>query len=285
MSLGKALLLVLVLVGNAAFLLTRWGERTGRLPPLYKKALRPPLSPLPKRLMWSLFAAFAVFFAAAVVYEACKFSWDHTLPRLRVARADDDPTETYDTYERVGRDGLLAEAQAEADKSNNPLLIKLAQREADLRRAKMIEARIGEFIVAFLSLGVFAFLLGDNRFYRFIEAIIMGGTLAYLLAQIDTIIRPDWYEPIKYGLTGQALDQRAVAAVAGARRAMVLRLLPQVPLAQSAHRGRVHRAGDRARVQESGQSPDPAGSRHRAADLALGDRPADRAERVPGFAP
>lgn len=200
MSFGKGLLLLLVLLGNAAFLVTRWGERTGRLPALDKRTIRPPLPPLPKRFMWSLFIAFGVFYAGSAVYDLARFMQDRTLARVRLPRADDDPAAEYPAYERVGRETLRGEVQAEAARSPNPLLAKLADREADQRFAKLIENRVGEFIAAFLTLGVFAFLLGDNRFYRFIEAIIMGGSMAYLLDQVDKILRPKWFEPIVEGL-------------------------------------------------------------------------------------
>ncbi|MGD8452178.1 MAG: hypothetical protein PVJ57_10200 [Phycisphaerae bacterium] len=202
MSLGKSLLLLLVLVGNVALLTTRWAERSGRLPRLDPRKLRPPLPPLPRWFMWTLFGAFVLFYGGSVLGEVWRHNADDKFARLRVARPDDEPGRSYPRYERVGRDDLLAEVQAVAAESSVPALATVARLEADRRYAQMIESRIGEFIMAFLTLGVFAFLLGDNRFYRFIEAIIIGGALAYLLDQVNEILRPDWIEPMLGGFTG-----------------------------------------------------------------------------------
>jgi hypothetical protein len=201
MSLGKALLLLLVLMGNLAYLTTRWAARRRRLAPLDPQTLRPPLPPLPRWFMWSLFAAFAVFYGGTVAYECWRDVHEGTLPRLRVGRPDDDPARTYSRFERVGPADFEREARAQADASRNPALISLVPREAERRQAKLREARVAEFCMAFLTLGVLAFLLGDNRFYRFIEAIIIGGSAAYMLDKIDKILRPDWYELIVAGLT------------------------------------------------------------------------------------
>jgi hypothetical protein len=204
MSMGKSLLLLLVLLGNLAYLITRRAERSGRLPPPDPRGVQPPLPPLPKAFMWMLFGVFMVFYGSTAVAEYFRYSRDHTLPRLRTPRPDDQPDRTYPRYEQVGREDLADAARADAERSPNPVLRNLVQREAELRFARLVEARVSEFIMAFLTLGVFAFLLGDNKFYRFIEAIIVGGAAAYLLDQIDQIIRPDWLTPILDGLTGRA---------------------------------------------------------------------------------
>lgn len=197
LSLGKCLLLVLVLVGNLAYLISRGGAAPAQVSETKPAEARAPLPPLPRGFMRGLFVVFLVVFAGSVIWECVRVAGTGTLPRTRGA-----PGAAGELLERVGAAELRAEVQEECARARNPLLARFAEREAEVRRARLVEARVRDFIVAFLTIGVFAFLLGDNRFYRFIEAIMVGGTAAYLLDQIDQILRPDWWEPIVGGLTG-----------------------------------------------------------------------------------
>ncbi len=203
MSAGKMLLLVLVIVGNLAYLASRRARLSTQTAAIEQPA-RAPLPPLPAWFMWSLFALFAVGFGGMIVVDCARGLNDGKITRNRVARADDDPTVDYPVYERVGVERLTREAQADADLAGDRLAAELAAARAEATMATLIERRIGEFFMAFCTLGVFAFVLGDNRFYRFIEAIIVGGAMAYLLDQWDKIIQPDWIEPIWHGITGAA---------------------------------------------------------------------------------
>lgn len=197
MSLGKTLLLVLVVVGNIAFVVTRRAERSGRLRPV-DLTRREPLPPLPAWLMWSMFGGLTILFLSTATIAVVKFQSTGTIPRERVAQADDDPNATYAMYERVDEADLQAEAL-----DLEPPLAKRADEVGQRNYYRLIERRIGEFIAAFLTLGVFAFCLGDNRLYRFVEGIILGGSMAYMLDQLDKVVRPDWFVPIynafKYG--------------------------------------------------------------------------------------
>ena len=201
MSAGKTLLLVLVLLGNVAYLITRRAERSGRLAP-ERVGSRPPLPALPKSLMWGLFALFVVVYGGTAVYEFARCAQDHRLARAREARPDDDPAVTYPTYERVGADELEAELLVESRAAHDFVGAQFARQRAEAHFAELVETRIGEFIMVFCTLGVFAFLLGDNRFYRFVEAIIVGGAMAYTLVVIDKILWPDLLRPVFGALSG-----------------------------------------------------------------------------------
>lgn len=202
MSLGKSLLLLLVLVGNVAFVTTRWAERSGRLAPDDGQARRSALPPLSSKLLWLLFIALVVLFAGTAAVEMARTARTQALPRPRVAGPDVGSVAGAGRFERVSRDQLLAEVQDEAAAAHDRLLARVAQVEAQRRWMRLVETRVGEYLMAFLTLGVFAFLLGDNRFYRFIEAIIVGGALAYMLDAVDKILRPQWAAPIWAALTG-----------------------------------------------------------------------------------
>jgi hypothetical protein len=199
MSLGKSLLLLLVLLGNVAYLTTRWAERTGRLPALDRRAFRPPMPPLPKKFMWGLFVACMALFATAAAYDFYRYSRDHTLARLRIARPDDDLAVAYSRYERVGFADIKTAVETDVQRSDDPLAARFVERQAEQRWSRMIEGRIGDYFIAFFTLGVFAFLLGDNKFYRFIEAIIIGGSLGLILDTFRQILWPDWIAPMLGG--------------------------------------------------------------------------------------
>jgi hypothetical protein len=203
MSLGKGLLLLLVLLGNVAYLTTRWAERSGRLPPLDPRSIKPPMPDLPRRFMWSLFLGLLAVFLTTVAIDAVRYRNDGAVPRKYVAKPDDDPN-AVPRYERYGAAQFLRDAQADAAHTPNPALQQLAQVEADQRFRKLIEQRIGDFLAAFLTLGVLAFMLGDNPFYRFVEAIIVGAATAYLISQATDVLSPAWIEPIKNALLGKA---------------------------------------------------------------------------------
>jgi hypothetical protein len=205
MSIGKVFLLALVLLGNVAFLAVRWAERTGRLEPLPRAAVRPPLPPLPRSVMWGMFAVVVIGFGVTGVMEWSQHRGDGAVPRLRPVGAEDDPAVRYARYERVTPEQLADEARADAGRAGDPLAQELADAAGQARFAQLREQRIGEFIAAILTLGVLAFLLGDNRFYRVTEAIIIGSAFAFLLVNIETILLPDWIQPIVAGLTGTPL--------------------------------------------------------------------------------
>ncbi|MEW6250217.1 MAG: hypothetical protein AB1716_06200 [Planctomycetota bacterium] len=193
MSMGKILLLVLVLVGNGAYLVTRRAERDGRLPPL--RAGHTPTPPLPRSLGIGIFALFVLGFAGLSVWEVYRGATTGGVPRARAARADDDPLDVYPDFERV-RPGDIA-AGLEPRPGEAPEV--LAQR-ADAAFYRLIEGRVGEFIAALLTLGIFAFLLGDNRVYRVTEAFLIGGALGFVLPEAGhKVLWPMWIEPMWAG--------------------------------------------------------------------------------------
>ncbi|MBN2446721.1 MAG: hypothetical protein JXO22_08345 [Phycisphaerae bacterium] len=196
MSAGKTLLLILVIVGNLAYLITRRAQKLGKLS-AEEKVRKDPLPPLPKSFMWTLFIAFTVVFIGTAFYEYTQISHGRAVPRERVARADEDPTAAYPDYERVTLDTLNEETAVAAVGPNRDHTAAIAR----TRYSGLLEQRIGDFIAVIMTLGVFAFCLGDNRFYRFIEAIIIGGSMAYLLDQVNAIIYPDWIKPIVGSMT------------------------------------------------------------------------------------
>lgn len=197
---GKTLLLAFVLLGNVAFLITRHAQRTRKLPPR-PPGTRDPLPPLPKHFMWGLFLAFVAVFFGTAAYEFYRFQHDQSLPRARIARPTDDPTKEYASYERVDRTEVGDEALARLDEQGIPPNMRRPDLAADRAFKNMIENRVAEFFMAFCTLGVFAFLLGDNKFYRLTEAIIVGGALAYSLIAVQRIVFEQWGGWIIEGFT------------------------------------------------------------------------------------
>jgi|GEM_PF-112898 len=201
LSAGKTLLLALVLIGNVAYLISRPAQRAATSGPTRVPAQRQALPPLPRWLMYGLFGLFVGAFSGAAAWDAWRFAADQRLPRLRPARPDDDPNRTYARYERVGRAELRAQIEAQAEIAGIPPEMRDVAALTDRAFKELIEARVGEFFIAFCTLGVFAFLLGDNRFYRFTEAIIMGGALAYSLIAFQRLVIEDWGGTIYAGFT------------------------------------------------------------------------------------
>lgn len=155
------------------------------------------MTPLSKRFLVGLFVVFAAFYAGATAVELWRCTSSGMIPRERVARQDDDPARKYPAYERVGRDRLHAEQLAALGAGDDAEPRQRAAARARREYAQLIETRGGEFIAALLTLGVMAFLLGDNRFYRYTEAIIIGSAMAYFLVEKwDKVLKPFWLEPI-----------------------------------------------------------------------------------------
>jgi len=202
MSLGKVLLLVLVLLGNVAYVISRRGERTGRLPPVQRSA-RPPLPPLPKWFMWGLFGLFACAYGGSLFYDWARFAATGGAVRERVAREDDDPQASYPDWERVTVDDLADGLRAQAVSEHDTLAAEFADARARTLHQRMLVGRMGEMCAVFCTLGVFAFLLGDNRFYRLTEGIIVGGSMAYMLVAFDKLIVQQYFANIVAGFTGQ----------------------------------------------------------------------------------
>lgn len=191
MSLGKLLLLALVVLGNVAFLLTRRAERAGRLAPLPTHSQ--PMPDLPRWALGGLLGLLLAGYAAAVGLELWRDLRTGTVPRHRVARATDDPARDYPDFERVDPASLAEEARAQLA----PDEAARATARARAEFARLIELRIGEFVAALLTLGIFAFLLGENPFYRVTESIMVGGGLAFFLLDTwDKMLRPRWFQPI-----------------------------------------------------------------------------------------
>jgi len=203
MSAGKTLLLVLVVLGNVAFLITRRAEQSGKLERLSVRG-KEPLPRLPAVFMWGLFAVFVGGYGLTAGWDCWRSYQDHKLTRERVEQATDDPAETYPDYERVGRPELEEEMRTRATDEHDPMAVEFAPALADTLFARMIEHRVGEYFMVFCTLGVFAFCLGDNRFYRFVEAIIVGGSMAYMLIAVDKLLIDQYGGSILSGVTGQA---------------------------------------------------------------------------------
>jgi len=198
MSLGKLLLLFLVLLGNVAFLLTRHLQRAGGLPSA--ELPRRPLAPLPRKLVLALFAGLIAGYVACTAIEVFRTT-HYGVVRQRLPRPGDDPAGRYAPYERVSLGALRSQAQQLSGAREPDRAAALARREF----ARLLESRIGEFVAAILTLGVLAFLIGDNRFYRVTEAIIIGSGMAYFLVEKwDKVLRPLWVEPIAAAATGAA---------------------------------------------------------------------------------
>lgn len=203
MSAGKVLLLLLIVLGNVAFLVTRWAERTGRLT-TRRGTPREPLPSLPAWFMWGLFGVFVVGFGGSALYEYVQFQQSGAVPRERVAQEDDVAGAEYPAYERVDVEQLEREIRAEAQAADDPIGLEYVELRARAVHTRMVERRIGEFFMVFCTLGVLAFLLGDNRFYRVVEAVIVGGAMGYMLLVVEEILIPRFYQPVMNGITGDS---------------------------------------------------------------------------------
>ncbi len=197
MSLGKMFLLVMVLLGNVALLITRRAEAAGQLAPA--RVYSRPMAPLPGRAWLALLIVFATGYVGVTVVELVQGSVTGTLPRRRVV----DPTEREERgpkYERVSRDELRSEQQERLEAQDEPAPAQRAGVRASTEFARLLEKRIGEFLGALLTLGILSFLLGDNRFYRTVEAVMIGGIMAYaLMEKWENVIKRDWVLPIVGG--------------------------------------------------------------------------------------
>jgi uncharacterized membrane protein YidH (DUF202 family) len=203
MSAGKTTLLGLLLVGNAAFLLVRWGQRRGRLQT--SREVREPLPPLPAWFMWGLFAVVTLFVGGMAVYEYARYQDDGKIARERPVTDEDQFGYTY--YGTATPETFATELeQEEAAAAENPLWAQYQPERANRLYRLAVERRIGDFIALICVLGVFAFTLGDNRFYRFIEAVIVGGSMAYLLDQLRQIVYQDWL--VQIGHAWSSLTQQ-----------------------------------------------------------------------------
>ena len=197
MSLGKMFLLVMVLLGNVALLITRRAEAAGKLAPA--RVYSRPMAPLPGRAWLALLIVFATGYVGVTVVELVQGGVTGTLPRRRVV----DPTEREDRgpkYERVSLDELRSEQQEQLEAQDEPEPAQRAGIRASAEFARLLEKRMGEFLGALLTLGILSFLLGDNRFYRTVEAVMIGGIMAYaLMEKWENVIKRDWVMPIVGG--------------------------------------------------------------------------------------
>jgi hypothetical protein len=197
MSLGKMFLLAMVVIGNLALLATRRAEARGRLPSL--RVSSTPMKPLTARTWHVLFALLALGYVGVCVIELARDVGTDTLPRRHVVQ----PTERVETaprYERVTRQQLRDEQHTALEPTREALSDQRAATRADAVFAQLIEKRIGEFLGALLTLGILSFLLGDNRLYRFTEAFMVGGIMAFTVVEKwDRVIKPDWVAPIVSG--------------------------------------------------------------------------------------
>ncbi len=200
MSAGKMLLLVLVVLGNVAFVVMRRGQRRGAIPRIARSSTQI-MPPLPAWLMWSLFGLFIFTFGGSVIYEYVRFQQTGGPVRARQAEASAVADGAGADWERATLDEITAEARGQADDRLAAEVADLAAR-AEFRR--LIVARVVDFCAVFCTLGVFAFLLGDNRFYRFTEAIIVGGSMAYMLIAFDKLIFEQYFANILAGVRGAA---------------------------------------------------------------------------------
>ena len=197
MSLGKMFLLVMVLLGNVALLITRRAEAAGKLAPA--RVYSRPMAPLPGRAWLALLIVFATGYVGVTVVELVQGGVTGTLSRRRVV----DPTEREERgpkYERVSLDELRSEQQEQLEVQDEPEPAQRAGIRASAEFARLLEKRMGEFLGALLTLGILSFLLGDNRFYRIVEAVMIGGIMAYaLMEKWENVIKRDWVMPIVGG--------------------------------------------------------------------------------------
>jgi hypothetical protein len=97
----------------------------------------------------------------------------------------------------VDRAHLRAEQRELLADAGVPAPDRRAAARAEALFARLVEQRIGEFLGALLTLAILSFLLGDNRFYRFAEAFMIGGIMAFtVLEKWDRVIKLDWVIPI-----------------------------------------------------------------------------------------
>jgi len=197
MSLGKMFLLVMVVLGNVALLITRRAEAAGRLTPVGVGS-RPMMS-LPGRAWLVLALVFAAGYVGITAIEVVRDASTGTLPRQRVV----DVTardEQGGKYERVSLDKLRSEQQELLEAQDEPAPGQRAGVRASAEFARLLEGRIGEFLGALLTLGILSFLVGDNRFYRTVEAVMIGGIMAYaLMEKWENVVKPQWIVPIVTG--------------------------------------------------------------------------------------
>ncbi|MFQ5806028.1 MAG: hypothetical protein ACE5I3_06220 [Phycisphaerae bacterium] len=197
MSLGKMFLLAMVVLGNFALLVARRAEAAGKL--ARTRARSAPMKPLSSRTWTMLFTVLALGYVGVCVIELARDIATDTLPRRRVVDVS-ARDETGPQYERVGREQIRQEQQGMLSGTGEIAPAQRAATRADAEFARLIELRIGEFIAALLTLGIFSFLLGDNRLYRLTEAFMIGGIMAYVIIEKwDRVIKPDWVEPIVAG--------------------------------------------------------------------------------------
>jgi hypothetical protein len=197
MSMGKMFLLAMVVLGNLALLLTRRAEGAGKLARLPARST--PMKPLSGRTWWVLFVVFGVGYVGVSAIELLRDTATGTVPRRRVVEAG-EREDVGPKYERVSREQLTEErARALAETDQEPV-DRRAATQADAEFARLVEKRIGEFLAALLTLAVLSFLLGDNRFYRCMEAFMIGGVMAYvLLEKWENVFKRDWVMPIVAG--------------------------------------------------------------------------------------
>ncbi len=199
MSLGKLFLLAMVVLGNAAYLVTRSAERAGKLTPLAVQST--PMRPLSSRTWKTLFIVFAVGYLGVCAIELTRDVVTDSVPRQRVVDVSED-VGSGPKYEQVDLTQLTREQQEALTGGPEDEVTRRAAVRANAERARLIEMRFGEFIGALFTLGILAFLLGDNRFYRVVEAIMVGGIMAYaLLEKWENVIKPNWVAPIVAGAT------------------------------------------------------------------------------------
>jgi hypothetical protein len=197
MSLGKMFLLAMVVLGNVAYLVTRRAEKAGRLAPVRVDST--PTRPFSSRTWKLLFIVSTVGYAGVCVIELVRDLAADALPRARVADVTED-ADAGPRYERVNLDQLYEEHATLLAGEDATARAQRAAARAEAEFARLLETRIGDFVAALLTLAIFGFLLGDNRFYRFTEAFMIGGIMAYvLLEKWDQVLRPDWVAPIVAG--------------------------------------------------------------------------------------
>lgn len=173
MSLGKSLLLLLVIAGNVAYLLSRRFAQQGVSGPL--NGPRQPLVPLPKGVFVALFAAFVALFVVTGAIDVYRL----------------------EGHDEAGQAQPTGARAATTDELGRPVAPERAALRAQAAFYRLVTSRTGEYLAAFLTLGIMAFLLGDNRLYRVVEGVMIGGALAYaLLENWDSVLGPKWFYPI-----------------------------------------------------------------------------------------
>jgi hypothetical protein len=125
---------------------------------------------------------------------------------------DDDPTRDYPLYERVQPQTLVAEQQQQLKDTPEAPASAAAGQSADRAAARararadvawygLVEMRLGEFLAALLTLGIFAFLVGENPVYRTTESFMIGAAMSYyLLDTWDKMLWLRWLHPVVEGV-------------------------------------------------------------------------------------